>query len=41
MQSDGRKSGETEAVTVDQYDKIMITDSRNPAESMSTGTGSN
>ncbi len=40
-QSDGRRSNEAEAVTVDQYDKIMITDSKNPAESMSTGTGSN
>jgi hypothetical protein len=28
-------------VTVDQYDKIMTTDSRKPAESISTGTGSN
>jgi hypothetical protein len=39
---DGRRSsGEVEAVAVDQYDKIMITDNRKPAESMSTGTGSN
>jgi len=40
-QSDERRLGGIEAVTVDQYDKIMITDSRKPAESMSTGTGSN